>query len=238
MPSFNAHKETSPIMNGADVPFRMAGGHLHFGWPGRLMPSKMTRVSMVKAMDAVLGVACVSLFAKYDDKRRRKLYGRAGEFRLPEHGLEYRVLSNAWLIHPVFAQLVFELGRKALFMGEHNLLDALWDATEEETRKCINECDVKLAKKLLTRNEKVLTAILASITREWDDGKRLFKLFMDGAESILNPNKGIKENWLIDVPTGYDDTNHKFVGWRNHSFGVNCSIDSVMKSLKAGAKEV
>ena len=42
-------------------------------------------------------------------KERRKLYGMAGEYRLPAHGIEYRTLSNFWLRSPVLADFVAQM---------------------------------------------------------------------------------------------------------------------------------
>lgn len=97
MPSYNVYGMKGLALDGRDVPFRSAGGHIHFGI------GKQTHESvapMIKALDAILGVACVSLFAGIDDPRRRTMYGLAGEYRLPDHGVEYRTLSNAWMCHP------------------------------------------------------------------------------------------------------------------------------------------
>jgi hypothetical protein len=66
------------------VPFRTTGGHIHFGI-GKRDDETVSR--MVKALDAIIGVACVSLFDGIDDPRRRRMYGLAGEYRLPEYGV-------------------------------------------------------------------------------------------------------------------------------------------------------
>src|ERR1019366_5440055 len=105
------------------------------------MPTLETKINMVKAMDAIAGVACVALFAKYDNPIRRQYYGLPGEYRLPKHGLEYRALSNAWLIHPLIMNLVIDFARKAAIMGKEGLFSK-WKATEQETIDCITNCDV------------------------------------------------------------------------------------------------
>jgi hypothetical protein len=158
-PSFSVYGETFPQENPRTVPFRSAGGHMHFSLDEE---HRKYIPEIVKALDSVLGVIAVSMFQYYDDPRRRIMYGRAGEYRTPKHGLEYRVLSNAWLCHPAIGHFVFELAR--LIMGQaiknysHKFDE--WVASEEEVRKCINECDVSLAHNILKRNEYVLNLLL------------------------------------------------------------------------------
>jgi hypothetical protein len=209
MPSYNAYGDYPNLAEGAAVPFRMAGGHLHFGWPETTRPTRERCETMVKSLDMILGVFTVALFHKYDDKRRRMLYGRAGEYRKPPHGLEYRVLSNAWLMHPVYAHLMFELARRCITVAGNT---AFWEATEEETRDCINNCDLRLAKKLLMRNAGPMKAMLQSIARSETGAERLFKLAFDGADSILDTRRTLEDRW---------DVNGK---WIEHSDGKGKNI--------------
>lgn len=144
------------------VPYRSAGGHLHFSLSQDL---KQRVVAIVKELDRVLGVISVSMFAAYDDKRRRVMYGRAGEYRTPPHGLEYRVLSNAWMCHPAIAHTMYELSRVIIgrFLNHKSNPLPQWDVTEDEARSIINNCDVAKAREVLARNADVLDAILLSI---------------------------------------------------------------------------
>ena len=160
-----------------------------------MLSSDKTRIERyVKALDKILGVACVSLFANFDDPRRRTMYGLAGEYRLPSHGLEYRTLSNVWLAHPLLFMMVYELARKTIGMAEVKMMEA-WDATEEETINCINECDVEKAREILMRNRDVFTALLSSInSREADN---MFKIYYLGLESIIKDPTDILGNWSI-----------------------------------------
>jgi Phage phiEco32-like COOH.NH2 ligase-type 2 len=195
----------------------MAGGHLHFGWSEGSRPSNAECKEMVKSLDTILGVYCVALFHKYDDKRRRALYGRAGEYRKPPHGLEYRVLSNAWLIHPVYAHLVFEIGRRAINMA--GMVDLLWQASEEEVRDCINNCDLRLAKKLLMRNAVMMKALLQNITGYEEGAERLFKLAFDGADSVLDTKRTLEDRWNINGT------------WVSHSDGKGKNIATALPML-------
>lgn len=98
-PDFNAWdggKENQKPDGDAD--FRTGAGHIHIGWtegadihdPEHLEACMM----VVKQLDWTLGI--MSLLFDKDDKRR-ELYGDWGAFRPKPYGVEYRVLSNAWL---------------------------------------------------------------------------------------------------------------------------------------------
>jgi hypothetical protein len=196
MPSFNAYGMKGLSIPGREVPFRPAGGHIHFG-VGKL--SEARAIEMVKGLDAILGVVCVSLFASFDDPRRRSLYGLAGEYRLPPHGLEYRVLSNAWLFHPLIMNLVFDLSRKALVFGDKGFLK-FWKTSQEETIKVINSCDVKGARKIMELNKPVLRRVIASsyIGISEKELEVIYNIFYKGMESVVKDPTDIVGNWNLN----------------------------------------
>ena len=142
-PDFNAWMEgaINPKPD-ADTPFRTASGHVHLGWKEDNM-SFDEAIAVTKQMDFFLGLE--SLF--WDgDMERRKLYGRAGCMRPKSYGVEYRVLSNAWLKSEELSRKVFTLahrGFNALMQGEY-----LWERYDniEET---INSSDKRTAKIIL-----------------------------------------------------------------------------------------
>lgn len=195
MPSKNAYGLSGRNLDGRQVPIRFAGGHIHFGIPNAKLfhrdDSAQKRV--VWAMDAILGVACVSLFENWDNPVRREFYGLPGEYRLPPHGLEYRTLSNAWLAHPTISNMVYELARRAFAMGYWDMMN-LWDTTEGETLDCILRSDVEIARKILARNKDVFEKV-------WNykvlGGDVAYKVFSrDMSETIKDP-ADIEGNWLI-----------------------------------------
>ncbi len=118
-PSRNANNPSASInVNPATYQMRSAGGHLHFGltsWPDVM--ANGVRDSFVPLLDILLGNTCVMLEDPDQARERRKVYGRAGEYRLPAHGLEYRTLSNFWLKSPILASFVLGLGRFAVWVG-------------------------------------------------------------------------------------------------------------------------
>ena len=153
---------------------------------------------MVKALDAILGVACVSLFAKYDDPMRLKLYGLPGEYRLPAHGLEYRSLSNAWLSHPFITNLVFDLARKALVFGEKGYRK-YWNASDEEVIRCMVDCDVELAHEIMERNKRLFCGIIKASYNWASDAtiEMLYNVFYNGMESAINDPSDFVKNWKL-----------------------------------------
>lgn len=210
MPSLNIYGMEGQKVDGRELPYRSSGGHIHFGIGKK---SKKEIEQIVKALDAILGVACVSLFAKYDDPKRRINYGLAGEYRLPEHGLEYRTLSNAWLCHPIIMNMVFDISRKVVKFAELGYLK-FWKGSEKETIDCINNCDVKLAKKILTRNKKIMLQIIKEAYKgiPSNQHRKIYGVLFRGVQSLVKDPSDIKGNWeLTSAWTEHSDGQEKNV---------------------------
>ena len=156
MPSYNVYGIAGVGLDGISCPYRFAGGHIHFGI-ARSDKAMESIPEIVRALDAILGVACVSLFENFDNPVRRRYYGLAGEHRLPPHGLEYRSLSDAWLFNPKLASLVLDLARKVVVWTVNGKNQ--WQASEGEVVECILRSDTALARKILARNAHLLPAI-------------------------------------------------------------------------------
>lgn len=233
MPSLNAYGMKGLDTPGHEVPFRPAGGHMHLSFYG-LKPGEDLKI--VKAMDAILGVACVSMFAQFDDPRRRLLYGLAGEYRLPAHGIEYRVLSNAWLIHPLLAHIVFDVGRTAAMVGRKDMLSR-WECSEAETIRIINECDVEAARKVLAHNSEFLKRIIEVKYMNWwqaGDGinpvvaaEYTYNVIMNGLESVIADVHDVAGNWNLNKKNGQ---------WLMHSDGPGKNVLFVFKHKLEGKK--
>lgn len=218
MPSKNAYNMEGIKDDGRNVEFRSAGGHIHL----EVKPaSEAEIIKGVKAMDAVLGVACVSLFAKFDDARRRKMYGLAGEYRLPPHGVEYRVLSNAWLSHPLITNIVMDLSRKAYMAGVSGMIKD-WKCDEKETIRIINECDVAAARKVLEDNNELFTLIVGSIYNSTGRGELVVDIFKNGIESVIAKPEDIVGNWKLDVKGA----------WVDHCDGKETSVMHSIDALR------
>lgn len=108
-PDFDAYSGKANPRPNVDAPFRTASGHVHVGWTKDVDPQDPTHLeacrALVKNLDVYLGLP--SLAWDRDDKRRQ-LYGLPGAFRPKHYGLEYRVLSNRWLLQPHWRKCIFE----------------------------------------------------------------------------------------------------------------------------------
>lgn len=197
--------QMKPKKNISEVSFRAAEGgvHLHFSHKlgnGENKKSKEEMDQIVKALDAILGVACVSMFAKQDEARRREVTGIAGDYKIHTWGLEYKVLSNAWLFHPLIANIVCDLARTVSAFGEKGFLKH-WKSTEKETIQCINTHDVALARKILKRNQKMLKELLL-VRLSYDYHVELaFNTIMKGMEHSIKDPTDIKTNWNVNTAT-------------------------------------
>lgn len=220
-PSQNAYQMGGEwVMDGRKLPYRFAGGHIHFGGIATTRDAGEFRmekaIPYVKALDSVLGVFCVAAFASFDNPIRRRYYGLAGEFRLPEHGIEYRTLSNSWLCHPGISHLIFELARAVASFQKYDLLN--WIALEEEVVHIINTCDYVAARKLLRVNEHMLREIFSytmyNSTLHCTSIDQALRVAFDGVESIVQDPTDLAKNWKLMPGAPM---------WQRHSEGPNAN---------------
>jgi len=98
-PDYNAYTMKENPKPDNKTTMRTASGHIHIGFcEGADVndPDHMIRCSvLVKQLDCFLGLPSLLWDG---DTARRKMYGAAGAFRPKPYGVEYRVLSNAWLL--------------------------------------------------------------------------------------------------------------------------------------------
>lgn len=210
-PSFNAYFEgVNPALEGLEptqLPVRFAGFHVHIGC-GQISEKEAKKI--VKAIDRIAGLASVAAFRGLEDPIRRRYYGLAGEFRLPAHGLEYRVLSSVGLNHPVLTHLCFDLVRMGYSFGRDGYLYA-FEATDAEVATAINDLNVELALELLNRNKPLLTALLrsgytshTSLLPGGENGgqadravAKALRLIFEGASGLLNVTD-LTANWNLE----------------------------------------
>lgn len=115
-PSFNVYGLIPENVNVDPKTYlkRIVGGHLHFGLFSPFFNEiEDHRQRAVPLLDIFVGLMSVLLDRDPAAVERRKTYGLPGEYRLPAHGLEYRVLSNFWLRSPILAQMVMGFSRLA-----------------------------------------------------------------------------------------------------------------------------
>jgi hypothetical protein len=98
-PDFNAYTGKPNPKPETNEPFRTGSGHIHIGWTDGIEDPQEEQhfnvcCEIVRELDFVLYNSSIQ-WDKED--KRRELYGAPGAFRPKKYGLEYRVLSNAWL---------------------------------------------------------------------------------------------------------------------------------------------
>lgn len=102
-PDFNAWTGgvNSPPRCEEQPTLRTASGHLHIGWTESAELDDIQHITncrdLVKQLDWHLGGWSLRLDP---DPVRRVLYGNAGACRYKHYGVEYRVLSNFWVLQP------------------------------------------------------------------------------------------------------------------------------------------
>lgn len=118
---------------------RSAGFHWHVGFENANLKDS---IQLIRYMDLFMGVPSV-LFDT--DIRRRRLYGKAGAFRLQPYGVEWRVLSSYFLDRADLIAMMYRQLAKAIQAFEDNL------PLPEPIRvvNTINKSDITLAKQLI-----------------------------------------------------------------------------------------
>ena len=199
--------------------YRFTGFHIHVsGWHLDKDIEKRQKFLLpyVKLADAILGVYFVAAGAHLESTKRREYYGLAGEYRLPEHGLEYRVLSSTVLSHPGVCNLAFEMMRGVLAIVD-SAAEKLWVADEEEVIGIINENNQQAARALLKRNKELLREVV-SFGRfgklyhgnSWYDST--YKMGLEGIDAFVKDPTDFITNWKFNRQwTGHAESNDE--GW-------------------------
>jgi hypothetical protein len=111
MPSYNAYEDRPINVDAVLYRKRSSGGHIHVGTNDARFMEERRRA--VPVFDIIVGNTCVMLDRDPGAAERRENYGRAGEFRIPNHGLEYRTTSNFWLRDFTLMSFTFGLAQIA-----------------------------------------------------------------------------------------------------------------------------
>lgn len=192
-PSFNIYGEQGSIpADPKQLPYRFAGGHIHFGHPRLTGAADKGRAAadVIADLDKILGVWSVGVAGPYEAaKVRRRYYGLAGEFRIPPHGVEYRSLSNFWLASPEMMFLTFDVARRVALSSMLNAGPRFWLNDFKLTQHIINEYDVDLARKSIKANEKLFGQICGA------SGRLAMKACYEGMQSIVEEPLAIAKNW-------------------------------------------
>ena len=211
---------------------RYAGGHIHMGdseiYYGKKCLHKNAE-TVARLCDLFAGIPAVLLDRSPESKERRKMYGRAGEYRLPPHGFEYRVLSNFWMKDPALAMFCMGTVRfasslvanieknKELIKFLDNNLD--WDLIVE----AINENSFSKAQKVWSDYTRPMLLTLTNYDSYYFD---LTPLNISLFEWVVNKgidyffNKPMLEAWKIkgQSKNSLHNAGHFYSGW-SHYFG-------------------
>lgn len=209
-PSLSAYDdEPLYIEDPTSLPIRFAGCHIHF----QLQPEKKSKdevIRRVKTIDRIAGPIMTSMLAGIEDPRRRQFYGKAGEFRMPAHGMEYRVPSSTALCHPIVAHLIFDLVRFAKQFAEKDY-ERLWKMPggDEQAQDILNNYNIDEARHILRLNENILdkmiticysvangtTTAYAALSKE--KFNKIKAIIMEGASEHLT-YKTVARNWKLN----------------------------------------
>lgn len=268
MPSKNLYKKDADVgVDGEHYRVRSAGGHIHLGligdpyYPAPPPPPGQDRVlswfekiphaheRMVVLMDIIVGNTCVLIDRDPKNAERRKVYGRAGEYRTPKHGVEYRTLSNFWLWSYPLMSLVMGLTRLAVNVlytsttGSMTYNSALraydsappkWDPerkllesiNQEEIITAINTNDFNLALKNYAKLKEFISL---------HHGVGNTGLY---AESTYNPGGGSLDRFdyfveMVEKHGLKHFWNHDpMAHWCEKSEGHGCGIETFLNSIK------
>lgn len=146
-PDFNAYTGAANIKPNAELPMRTASGHVHIGWTDGediFDPAHRNACHAVaQQCDVLLGLG--SLFYD-DDVRRRSMYGKGGAIRYKSYGVEYRTLSNAWLLTSERMAWVYRNAKKAVELLYEGT--ALYERAKD-VEEIINTSDKKRAEAII-----------------------------------------------------------------------------------------
>lgn len=201
-PSTNVY----PGVQQLDIPdprglgIRSAGCHMHFG-AGAV--DRMEAESIVRSLDRNYGILSVAILQGIEQQERRMLYGRAGEYRHPKHGIEYRVPSSSVLCHPVSYHLNFDLARLAssIDVGLRDKL-IIVPGGDEQVQDIINGLDVNAAQGIIKANSTAVKAMISSIYGGKSEGaypNKIYDAILNGISGHMNTTD-VVGNWGLANP--------------------------------------
>lgn len=217
-PSLNAYGREHITRDGSIYPIRTASGHLHLGnvlFSGKRIDPN----DGVKICDLLIGIPCVLVDQDPSQKIRRETYGRAGEYRLPTHGLEYRVPSNFWLKDYKLQSMVFGLAKLAMRVCEGYVSgsglkwakDALIKKVDfAKVEQAINENDFDMALRIYTESIRPFADQIKGYVGFGNGLMDQFEFFVDRIhEKGLRHWFDVKDEAILDRWTNLNYT----IGW-------------------------
>lgn len=143
-PNFDAWARAMNTPVDFDSGLRTGSFHIHIG--SEKLADNKAKEQAIRTLDLILGCSSVIFDKDITVRKRRKIYGRAGEFRPTEYGIEYRVLGNWPLTKRILVYLIGDLVSYSM--------DRLWDfefsdQLRDKIKEAINDCSVPAAKDIL-----------------------------------------------------------------------------------------
>jgi hypothetical protein len=233
-PDYSAYSfgEKAPVLDENDNR-RYTGGHIHFDFTGRNaeVPSekhwnklnKEDRVELGAAAtvvyDYLIGLPSVAVLGNVHGNReaeRRVKYGQAGSYRIPNHGVEYRVLSgNGFILHPVLVTLWVGIGRKYngwsldMLTKQINILkDCL---PIDDMRQIIDNHDYSTAWRFILDGywDKMLSRVMPRPTMSEDS---VLKTIVRAAQDNVSWSSDIGFNWGATYYPKFKALSHNYWG--------------------------
>lgn len=215
MPSYNMYGAKPIDVDPTSYRKRSSGGHIHMGLavpifdPHTKTPDNRQR--LVPLLDIFVGNLAVLLDRDPGAKERRENYGRAGEYRLPKHGLEYRTTSNFWLRDYTLMNFTFGMASAAIAVLQQSLYNdiekELVDTVDiSKVVEAINTNDFELAMK----NALIIAPFISKhFTNEFPLDGNNFDRFLQFAENVKSrgmdrylPTETISLRWQSGI---YED---------------------------------
>jgi hypothetical protein len=194
-PSMNIYGPKPITVDVKNYRKRSAGGHIHLGidatpifWPSKQIDE---RNRLIPLLDIFVGNTAVLLDRDPGAAERRENYGRAGEYRLPRHGVEYRTLSNFWMRNYTILNLLYGMADIAIAVLAKTLSG---DDLEGELVEVVNLDNVIEA---INKNDwdlamKNFQTIVPFLVKHVGDSHTM-PMSEEGIETLVNMAKGVKE---------------------------------------------
>jgi hypothetical protein len=166
-----------------------------------------------------------------NNKLRRTMYGRAGEYRPQPHGFEYRTPSNFWLSSGPLAGFIFGAARLALAIYQRDLKDgsltkkfAELGITESEVREAINNNDVALATVIFAKLKPFIKECVGAYDGLWPGMLDNFEWFAQEVQT-----KGLNFFWP-------DTLEHWCTLPEAHDYGWTWFMTDKVPSMRRGER--
>lgn len=241
-PSQNAHGLGSAelaAVNAVEYRKRSAGGHIHMSGSG---VTGVDPATLATIMDYVVGNTCVLLDRDPNTAERRRLYGRAGEFRTPlatkgaGAEFEYRTLSNFWLRDYRLMSLVMGLCRIGASFTHHKVHGEVLAAVDKQAIiEAINTNNFELARANFNKIRPLIEAGWphhsggSSVPFGGSGSIDAFDYFVDKGLDFWFPAEGTVDRWAA-VMEGHG------TGWENFLWTKVAPAYRAAKVAEAAAK--